>query len=301
MAHFVNAGGSRISNSIQQARMGASVTIGVWGAAGLSVGPNDRSIASIRNLGADKNNNTWFELTPLKTGYVMVEAKYGTSVWDFFQLAISQVAAPSTPAFPVPNSKGKYTDNPHEVPELQTIVTARQIVDYVTKNWSIGGVGPRVLAAQCFHETGEGLSCYNWNVGNVIAGTDVPHMYRKKTPNCATPSQKETELKAGLAHVPAAAETRIKCPAGTSPLIFHAPHVYTRFRAYDSLTEGGRHWLGLHRGYANRDPRYWTALEQGDVGTVAAILKQKRYYQGDELTYAQRMRELLVLVNQRVR
>jgi hypothetical protein len=39
--HFVNASGTRISNAIIKGGIGQSMTIGVYGAVGMNVGPND--------------------------------------------------------------------------------------------------------------------------------------------------------------------------------------------------------------------------------------------------------------------
>jgi GH24 family phage-related lysozyme (muramidase) len=88
MAHFINAKGSRISNSIQHGNVGANIKIGVWGAAGVIVAPNDQSIAGIKTQGPDKSNNYWYLLSAKRPGHVMVEAKHGADVWDFFQLAV---------------------------------------------------------------------------------------------------------------------------------------------------------------------------------------------------------------------
>ncbi len=100
MAHFVNASGSRISKSIQRSSVGASLTVGVWGAAGLKVAPNDPSAASMVPLGGDSSGVSWFRLTPRRETNVMIEARNSAdrAVWDFFQLAVSGAAPGATPA-----------------------------------------------------------------------------------------------------------------------------------------------------------------------------------------------------------
>src|SRR5678816_25652 len=126
MVLFIIARGSRISHAIMTAGVGVGVKIAVWGAAGLNVGPNDKSLASIKWLGPDNQNNTWFELTGLRIGYVMVEAKKDAAVWDYFQLAIQAGAGASAGASggaaapPGPNASGLYTTNPHEVKTTRT-------------------------------------------------------------------------------------------------------------------------------------------------------------------------------------
>ncbi|HEU5133900.1 MAG TPA: hypothetical protein VFU13_02035 [Steroidobacteraceae bacterium] len=98
MAHFVNDKGARISNAIVKWNLESQpLTIGVWGAAGLKVGPNDPSAATIKPLGSDKNNISWFSLKGMRVCNVMVEAvpTSGGKAWDYFQLAISP-KAPST-------------------------------------------------------------------------------------------------------------------------------------------------------------------------------------------------------------
>jgi len=177
MAHFINARGSRISNSIQPASIGTSVTIGVWGAAGLTVGPNDRSIATIKSLGPDQSNNSWFALTGVRAGNVMVEAKQGTAVWDFFQLAV-QGASTLIPLAKIgPNADGRYTTNPQEVATVSTKTTPAALLSLFSGISGLNETGKRGLIAQHMHETGGGQSCYNWNLGNVrTTSANVPHM-----------------------------------------------------------------------------------------------------------------------------
>ena len=118
MAHFVNSKGTRISNAIIKGGIDQPMTIGVYGAAGLTVGPNDSSIASITNQVADQHQISWYKLTGKRIANVMVEAKMGASVWDYFQLVVGEpnyygpdVAWAKKP----PSNNGRYTDNPFEV------------------------------------------------------------------------------------------------------------------------------------------------------------------------------------------
>lgn len=59
-------------------------------------------------------------------------------------------------------------------------------------------------------------------------------------------------------------------------VVFQPPHPATWFRAFDNLDEGVTHHLDLLR-----NKRYkiaWSAVEQGDPGEFARLLKQAGYY-----------------------
>jgi hypothetical protein len=295
MAHFINARGARISNTILYVPVDSSVTIGVWGAAGLNVGPNDSSMAVIKDLGPDKNNNRWFSLSPRKIGNVMVEAKQGASVWDYFQLAMTLGVAAH--AFPQPGSDGRYTNSPNERLREKTIVSPTHALQMVRANWAaLSTLGQRMLVAQFMIETGDGESCHNWNLGNIIAAEDQPHFY-KSAPDCVGAGELKTELATNLTSEPTTADkARIKCN-GLKLLIFHPPHPRSRFRDYDNIADGGRSWVMIHRGYGNGHPEYPDALNNGDFDAMAAIMKLRKYFTSDEARYAKELRRRLGLVH----
>jgi hypothetical protein len=299
MAHFINAKGSRISNSIQYVPVDSSVTIGVWGAAGLTVGPNDTSMATIRDLGPDKQNNRWFSLSPRKAGNVMVEAKQGASVWDYFQLAMTYgVALPSANStFLQPGKDGKYTTSSNEHRVQKTYVSPTHALQMVRAHWgALNTLGERMLVAQFMYETGNGESCHNWNLGNMIATEDEPHYYKSYVPDCVAANMRNIELATNLTSEPTAKDmATIKCK-GSTLLIFHPPHARCRFRHYESVADGGRSWVMKHRAYGNRHPEYPDALNGGNFAAMAEIMFSRGYFTSAKSVYAEGIRNRLGLV-----
>jgi hypothetical protein len=154
--------------------------------------------------------------------------------------------------------------------------------------------GARTLAAQFMGETGGGRYCFNWNLGNVKAGPNDPHMYLRGVWEVDSPegAQAQTARANGLAHV--ATPTEVKehgwsCPPGKAVVVFEPPHAQCRFRAYSSLEEGATRWLGHHRAMAAKDPGFLAAINRGDTGAVAHALKQAGYYSAGEADYARLM------------
>ncbi len=102
MAHFVKwrgpflaEGSPSISRTIQAAQVGQAYRFGIWGGAGLRVGPNDSSVAEINERAAverSTNNITWYELVGRREANVMIEARNpgDNAVWDYFQLAVKK-------------------------------------------------------------------------------------------------------------------------------------------------------------------------------------------------------------------
>lgn len=136
--------------------------------------------------------------------------------------------------------------------------------------------------------------CFNWNLGNVKAGPNDPHMYLRGVWEVDSPegAQAQAARANGLAHVATPAEVKEHgwaCPPGKAVVVFDPPHAQCRFRAYGSLQEGASRWLGHHRAMAAKDPGFLAAINRGDTAAVAHTLKQARYYTGGEADYARLM------------
>lgn len=305
MAHFVNSKGTRISNAIIKGGIGQPMTIGVYGAAGLTVGPNDASVASITNQGADQNQVTWFKLTGKRIANVMVEAKMGASVWDYFQLAVgepSYYGADIAWAKKPPNKDGRYTENPNEVVTKNTKPPPADVIKLLLGAWSdLTETGARVLTAQFMHETGEGVHCYNWNLGNVKCKQDetsVPHMYLRDVWERFSLSAAVQMIKDsnGLGYL--ATEEECKKHGWTHTggkviAVFEPPSYVCRFKAYSSLAEGAKKWMDHHRAVAKQYPNdYISTVNSGDCTATAGLLKRAHYYTGDEGVYARNMTEM---------
>jgi hypothetical protein len=142
-------------------------------------------------------------------------------------------------------------------------------------------------------ETGGGKYCFNWNLGNVKAGPNEPHMYLANVWECDSQAGAEAQIKraGGLARIATADEIAKhgwKCP--NVVVVFSPPHAQCRFRAYVALADGAQRWLSHHKRIAQGDPAFLTALNAGDVAKVAHALKMARYYTAAEVDYANAMR-----------
>jgi len=206
-------------------------------------------------------------------------------------------ATSSTPAAtatrPTATAGRKYTASPHEVVTRTTTPTPRQVVDMLVANWNaLTENGARTLTAQFMAETGGGKYCFNWNLGNVKAGANEPHMYLRNVWECASAAGAASQVATGngLARIATADEIKKhgwKCPVAT--VVFEPPHGQCRFRAYASLQDGAKRWLGHHQRIAAKDAGYVTALNAGDIAAVAHALKVARYYTASETDYARNM------------
>lgn len=160
-----------------------------------------------------------------------------------------------------------YTDDPKEVPKQKTPVSIPKLIAALSQVWpQLNGTGLRVLAAQYVHETDGGRSCYNWNLGNMKSPKTLPHMY------LATPEG-----------------------SGVNRRQYRPPDPTTRFRAFHSLEEGAQQWTDYHRHLAARRPDYLTALNAGDLATVAHILGPSGvvYFTDNETVYADALQRRL--------
>jgi hypothetical protein len=210
------------------------------------------------------------------------------------------VPAPS----PAPAGGRKYTAHPNEVTTRTTTPTPRQVVDMLLSNWSaLNENGARTLTAQFMAETGGGKFCFNWNLGNVKSGANDPHMYLRNVWECDSQAGAEAQVaKAnGLARIATAAEIKAhgwKCPGVAVTVVFDPPHPQCRFRAYASLQDGAKRWLEHHQRIARSNAGYVTALNAGDIGSVAHALKQARYFTAGEADYARLMTRTRAQIDQ---
>lgn len=187
----------------------------------------------------------------------------------------------------------KYTDNPNECVTTRTTPTAAAVVMMLQAAWSeLTNNGARTLTAQFMAETGGGKYCFNWNLGNVKAGSDEPHMYLANVWECDSQAGADAQVAraGGLARIATSDEIAAhgwKCP--NVVVVFTPPHPQCRFRAYASLGDGAQRWLDHHKRISSANPDFLTALNAGDVTAVAHALKTARYYTAAEVDYGRAM------------
>jgi hypothetical protein len=215
---------------------------------------------------------------------VLVAKDSGGAVW-------SQVTIDTAPASSAPGKK--YTDAANEFPVQRTTPTAAQVVGMLQLSWpELTPNGARTLTAQFMAETGGGKYCFNWNLGNVKAGANDPHMYLANVWECDSQAGADGQVAraGGLARIATAEESAKhgwKCP--NVVVVFSPPHAQCRFRAYSSLADGAQRWLSHHKTIAANNPDFLTAINAGDVAAVAHSLKMARYYTAAEADYARAM------------
>lgn len=225
---------------------------------------------------------------PKNDHFLLIAFDAGGSVWT--QVTINTGGYESVQK----NADGRYTTHANEVVTKNTKPTASEVISMLKLAWpQLNEQGRRTLTAQCWGETGVGEHLYNWNLGNVKASDAEPHMYLQNVWECVEPAQAASDVaKAkGLARIADTGEVISrgwKCPKTT--VVFSPPHPAARFKAYASLTEGAKRWVGLHQKIAAGTPGYLGDLNKGDTAAVAKTLKKNRYYTAAEADYAAAMK-----------
>jgi hypothetical protein len=198
-----------------------------------------------------------------------------------------------------------FTNNPSEVPTHQTTPSAGDVVAMLLLGWpELKPNGARTLAAQFMAETGGGKFCFNWNLGNVKAAPTDMHMYLMNVWECDTPASAAIQVQnaSGLAHIATPEEILQhgwSCP-GSVVVVFQPPHPQCRFRAYPTLALGAQHWLGYHQRLARTNVGYLTAVNAGDIRTVAHLLKLAHYYTAAETDYVKNMTAQKNVIDQKL-
>jgi hypothetical protein len=161
--------------------------------------------------------------------------------------------------------------------------------------------GARTLAAQFMAETGGGRFCFNWNLGNVKAGANDPHMYLQNVWECDTAAGAAAQVQKanGLAHIATAQEIKQhgwRC--ADTVVVFQPPHAQCRFRAYPTLATGAQLWVGRHKKIGTAQVDYLKVINLGDIAAVAHCLKVARYYTAPEADYAKGMSAQRKIIDQ---
>jgi hypothetical protein len=294
MANF-QKNGRNVHGQVLAAVQGQIYEIGLWGPLDtrttppteleVSITPPMPSVRVERGGMVPGQNIRVWRFTGLPFGRTFVEAKdSGGSVWT----SVTIDTRPNAPA-----GGRKYTDNPKEAVTQTTTPTPRDVVSMLLESWpQLTENGARTLTAQFMAETGGGKYCFNWNLGNVKAGANEPHMYLRGVWECDSQSGAAVQVTRanGLAHIATPDEIKKhgwKCPAAV--VVFDPPHPQCRFRAYASLRDGAQRWLGHHQSIARKDPNYINALNAGNIAAVAHALKMAGYYTAGEADYARAM------------
>lgn len=221
----------------------------------------------------------------------------GETLWRLVQLSgINAKDIPPPPKPPAPDHRpGRlYTEHPNEVRTQTTVATIPGVYEAVRANWpELTDAGGRTLTCQFVAETGEGKSCFNWNLGNMKSPrTDVPHMYLQFTWECYGEKQAEAAMRANPGLVRYAEPDEIRKRGWrcvNRVVVFTPPHPAARFRAFASLSEGAKRWVAHHQRIATTQAGYLEALNAGDIPEVARRLDRAKYASASEADYRKGM------------
>jgi hypothetical protein len=186
----------------------------------------------------------------------------------------------------------RYTNKPLEVPARTTTPKPVEVASALREAWpALTDEGARTLTAQFMAETGNGKYCFDWNLGNVKAGPNEPHMYLRNVWEVDTVARAESWVARsnGPAHIATPDEIKKHgwmCPIGSAVVVFQPPDPQCRFRAYTSFADGARKWLNYHRAIAAKDPTFLASINRGDTAAVAHTLKKAHSYTAAESDYA---------------
>jgi hypothetical protein len=186
-----------------------------------------------------------------------------------------------------------FTANANEAQLTRTDPTTRGLITALEHAWpQLTEVGARTLVAQHLFETGGGSACWNFNLGNMKAGANDPHVYLHGTWEIVS-ERAVVDLVAkgnGLARIADDDEVAAKGwtrPAGSKVVVFDPPHPAARFAAFKTLAEGVTAWVQYYQARVMpKAPTILASLNSGDAAAVAHNLKSARYYSGDEGAYA---------------
>lgn len=146
-------------------------------------------------------------------------------------------------------------DEPRYVPAQRTPAPVADVLAALQRAWPGGSrESLLVLLAQWGIETGDGRSCWNWNLGNVkrVKGEDW------------TMLSNVWEILSGR------------------KVVFQPPHAQTHFAAFDDVDRGAAFFLAKLQG---RFAKAWHAVLAGDPGMFARELKKLGYYTADVKAY----------------
>ena len=193
----------------------------------------------------------------------------------------------------------KYTNDPQEVEMTTTTPSPRELSNLLLQLWPELTIdGAHTLVAQYMHETGNGIHCHNWNLGNVKAPLrNTPHMYLRGTWEPLPEEKARVKIagSGGLARAATEAENKKhgwSHGMGEIVVVCTPPDPYSRFRAYSSLAEGAVKWTDRYKGKAIKHPELLPALNRGDCAMFAKLLKLDHYYLGLESDYANNMSKI---------
>lgn len=156
-----------------------------------------------------------------------------------------------------------------KVPTVRTTCTDAELCEALILAWqSIYNVLPQkksiaVIISQHNVETGSGISCWNWNLGNEkaadVAGQNVEY--------CALTGVWEI--------------------INGKKVILPPENPGSWFRSFKTLKEGVAFHIDFLKNHRYKNA--WTAIEQGDPAGFAHLLKMAKYYTAPEADYVKLM------------
>jgi flagellum-specific peptidoglycan hydrolase FlgJ len=183
----------------------------------------------------------------------------------------------------------------------RTVVSAQSLRDAIVHaRPDLPPKAVELLVAQSSLETGRFQHCYNFNLGNVKGKETEPHTHLRNTWEMVSLTQAKAFAQSPQSHL-----CRFDPPLSTVDssnrdvqirVTFQPPHPQTRFRAYATLEEGAKQWLGFINKLSDRHPELEETLREGDPAKYAKALKHAGYFTASTTSYTSALNKHLELV-----
>ncbi len=151
-----------------------------------------------------------------------------------------------------------------------------------------------VLWSQFCAETGKGVYCWNWNLGNVkhVQGDGHDYVSLKGVWEGVTPTQAEKLIATGNWLPDPSADHAKAVGPGMVSVMATANNSATWFRAFESLNDG----MSAHVSFlsSTRWLPAWQAVLSGDLVLFSKRLKAAGYYSASEASYTKQLHEHFV-------
>lgn len=182
---------------------------------------------------------------------------------------------------------------PTLVPPVRTTPTLQQFAEtLISVESGISKSAAGVLYAQFAGETGKGVYCYGYNLGNVKWSTGCGYDYHALNGvwEGVTPAQAQALYNSGQARPDPSADHAKAVGPGKVSVLFNATHPASWFRSYPSLQKGMEVFVAAKKNPASRYASAWPALLAGDCDAYAKALHDKGYFTASPVAYANAMK-----------
>lgn len=179
---------------------------------------------------------------------------------------------------------------PCELPVLRTVPTIEGLWNGLLLSWETMGVEPKRTAielklAHILLETGL-KSCWNWNLGNLKSARGDGYCWQFFNCDENVPVSRIPALEKLLPGHMREKSRFTKDGVLTASIDFRAPHPWTKFAAFETLTDG----IAAQLRYLTTNPyakkaHVLDALQTGDPEAYVRALRVASYFTADPMLY----------------